>query len=184
MHFATIIPLLALLPAISLGKPIITTARAESTVDKVATAVNNWASDTSLVSEFLSRAASLRGFELERAAQAALATAKDEPVQKAALDRVFVTPGPPQSVAAVVAASGVLDDVFPDVVNGLSILALNGASLTEAAVERNVREINTVRCGKVLPAIDEYFRASAQITKTGVVAVANRPDNCPSGKSD
>jgi hypothetical protein len=167
--------LLGLLANLSQGSPILETRQMPS-ISQIADAQNQWAADTSKVSQFLSAAPNLSGQELTMQAAAALASEKDELTHKAVLDMAFLS-----TDLSVQQANAVLvtQSTFQVVVNGLNNLATNGASLSQGQVNTLVLQINTDRCNFVLPAIDTYFRASGEFLDTGLIAVANRPNNCP-----
>ncbi|KAH9892962.1 hypothetical protein F4778DRAFT_784421 [Xylariomycetidae sp. FL2044] len=142
---------------------------------EIAEAANKWAADTSVVSQFLSRAPQLTGDALAQAAAVALAAENDEPARKARLDAAF------DGNAEVESAGAILEDPgnFPFVVQGLTTFSSQGAGMSAADVQDLVERINETRCQNVLPAIDTYFRASAAVTRNGLTLVANRPNNCP-----
>jgi hypothetical protein len=68
---------------------------------------------------------------------------------------------------------------FMVVVNGLQALADNGANMSPSDVSTAIQSINMDRCSLVLPSIDTYFQASANLLNNGVTLLTNRPDNCP-----
>ncbi|KAI0014565.1 hypothetical protein F4780DRAFT_784983 [Xylariomycetidae sp. FL0641] len=174
MHFSNLLLSLAALPFLASGTPIASAPSEQA----IATATNKWAQDTSRVSNFLSRGGALRGAALTRAAAAALAAEKNELVHKEVLDRAFLQRN---DAAAVAAADRVLVDqgTFQDVVDGLDTLARKGAAMTPRQIADTVDRMNQGRCKFVLPAIDVYFQASAQVTRNGLAAVANRPIGVP-----
>jgi len=175
MQYSTL--LLALLPAIASAAPALT-ARQTPSIQDIADAQNQWASDTSKVSQFLSAAPSLSGQDLADQAAAALSSENDELTHKAVLDNTFVFVTPANS--DVQNANNILVDQgnFAFVVNGLNDLATNGASFDQDHINAAISNINAVRCNAVLPAIDTYFQAAGQVLQNGVTLQANRPDNC------
>jgi hypothetical protein len=87
MHYSTI--LLGLLPAVVLAAPALST-RQQITPQDVADAVNFWAYDTGIVSQFLDNAALFSPSDLLAQAQYALNAENDELHHKAVLDAVFL----------------------------------------------------------------------------------------------
>ena len=149
------------------------------TLQDIADAQNQWASDTSKVSQFLSAAESLNSGDLVSQAATALANEKDELNHKAVLDNQFVFVSNPDE--NVQQANNVLVDqgTFMVVVNGLQGLVDNGANMSPSDVSAAIQSINVDRCSLVLPSIDTYFQASGNLLNNGVTLLANRPDNCP-----
>jgi len=145
----------------------------------IADAQNEWAADTSKVSQFLSAAESLDSGDLVTQATTALANEKDELIHKAVLDNQFLSVSNPDPNVQQANDTLVGQGTFMFVVNGLQALATNGASMSPSDVSAAILSINTDRCTFVLPAIDEYFTASGNLLNNGDVLVANRPDNCP-----
>jgi hypothetical protein len=145
----------------------------------IADAQNQWASDTSKVSQFLSAAESLNSGDLVSQAATALANEKDELNHKGVLDNQFVLVSNPDE--NVQQANNVLVDqgAFMVVVNGLQALIENGANMSPSDVSATIRSINMNRCSLVLPSIDTYFQASGNLLNNGLTLLANRPDNCP-----
>ncbi|KAI8633293.1 hypothetical protein F5Y19DRAFT_417348 [Xylariaceae sp. FL1651] len=147
--------------------------RAVSNQD-IADAQNQWRSDTSQVSQFLSAVPNLQGASLASAAQVALAAENDELLHKAVLDQAF------GSDPRIVNANNILavEQTFQGVVDALSDFAQNGASMSPSQVANLLQETNTLRCGQVLPAIDTYFRVAGEALQNGGFLVATRPNNC------
>ncbi|KAI1269027.1 hypothetical protein F5Y18DRAFT_174752 [Xylariaceae sp. FL1019] len=146
-----------------------------SEVTDIATAVNKWRADTGTVSQFLSTATGLSGSRLVSAAKIALAAENDELTHKAVIDKYL------GQDTTIKGADHTLvgDQTFQSVVDALQDFVDNGAKKTPEQVDRLVKNTNKVRCGAVLPAIDTYFRVSANFLNTGLAAVAARPNNCP-----
>ncbi|KAH8650254.1 hypothetical protein BGZ60DRAFT_437038 [Tricladium varicosporioides] len=159
--------------------PLIVRQSHPPTLQDIANAQNQWASDTSKVSQFLSTAESLNSGDLVSQAATALANEKDELNHKAVLDNQFVfVSNPDENVRQ---ANNVLVDqgIFMMVVNGLQALVDNGANMSPSDISAAIHSINIDRCSLVLPSIDTYFRASGNLLNNGVTLLANRPDNCP-----
>jgi hypothetical protein len=151
-----------------------------STAD-LATAVANWMADTSMVSDFMNRGASIQNnVQFKQAATVAFNAEVDELTHKAIIDAAFGTD--PNVVAAnsTLATGG----AFQDVVDKLQQMSVQG----RAAVG-NIDLINQNRCvngmlsdsktfnnntktGSVLPNIDAYFAS------TGSNLQAVRPKVC------
>ncbi|KAF2182644.1 hypothetical protein K469DRAFT_514670, partial [Zopfia rhizophila CBS 207.26] len=117
----------------------------------VAEATNLWAQDVSKVSQFLNTASTLSGVSFTEQAASALASEKDELVQKQILDNVFSDNLSVQAANSTLVGQG----TFQTVVSLLQDMAWNGVSRVG-----NVEAINNVRCAYVLPAIDAYFLAA------------------------
>ena len=143
------------------------------------TAQGNWEADTAIVSSFLSSADSFSGTTLANAAQTALNAENNELTQKVVLDNQFVFVNNPNPTVQKANAVLVDQGTFQFVVNGLQNLATNGATMSAAQVSAAVASINTDRCNKVLPAIDQYFTAASSFLKNGQLLKAVRPTNCP-----
>ncbi|KAI0521256.1 hypothetical protein F5B22DRAFT_596317 [Xylaria bambusicola] len=141
---------------------------------QIADAQNSWRADTSMVSQFLSSVPTLRGAELQSAAQVALNAEIDELTHKKVLDGVF------SSDPRIVQANNILvnQGTFQSVVDALQSFTDDGASMSEAEITTLLRNTNTVRCGQVLPAIDTYFRVAGERLNNGVLLLATRPNNC------
>lgn len=159
--------------------PLIARQSNPPTLQDIADALNQWASDTSKVSQFLSAAESLNSGNLVSQAATALANEKDELNHKAVLDNQFVFVSNPDE--NVQQANNVLVDqgTFMVVVNGLQALVDNGANMSPSDISAAIQSINMDRCSLVLPSIDTYFQASGNLLNNGVTLLANRPDNCP-----
>lgn len=176
MQYSTTIAILAALSNLALGAPLISRQSNPPSIQHIADAQNEWAADTSKVSQFLSAAENLSPTDLVTQAATALANEKDELLHKMVLDNEFLSSNP-----SVQQANDVLvnQGKFQDVVNGLQDLADNGGSLTSDEVTSRIQTINQGRCTFVLPAIDTYFQASSSVLNNGLLTLANRPDNCP-----
>jgi len=178
MSFTTIATmLLTLTPALSLGMP--TLAARQNSNEGVGNAQVNWFQDTSLVSQFLSIAPTLTGQDLANAAASALASENDELIHKGVLDAAFLTVINLDPNVLTANATLVDQGTFVFVVNGLMDLATNGAGYTPDQVAFSVNEINTVRCGQVLPAIDIYLQDAGVLSGNQFPNAAVRPNNCP-----
>ncbi|KAI1076717.1 hypothetical protein F5B20DRAFT_307382 [Whalleya microplaca] len=176
-HYTTIAHFcLLLFPSASYEAPI--SAAGQIPTVKIGNAANKWSADTSKVSQFLSAASSLSGHHLVEHATVALSAEKDELIHKGVLDQQFLAPSSPNR--AVIVANNILVDqgTFQFVVDGLTILSNHGASLSRKQVNSIISQINEVRCGRVLPAIDTYFRASSELLHNDLTLVATRPNNC------
>lgn len=147
---------------------------ARASNQQIADAQNSWRADTSTVSQFLSAVPTLRGTKLTSAAQVALDAEIDELTHKKVLDVAFA------SDSRIVSANDVLvnQGTFQSVVDALRDFADNGASKSEAEINTLLRNTNSVRCGKVLPAIDMYFRVAGEKLNNGGFLLATRPTNC------
>ncbi|KAH8650343.1 hypothetical protein BGZ60DRAFT_534431 [Tricladium varicosporioides] len=158
--------------------PLIVRQSNPPTLQDIADAQSQWASDTSKVSQFLSAAESLNPGDLVSQAATALANEKDELNHKAVLDNQFVFVSNPDE--NVQQANNVLVDqgTFMIVVNGLQALVDNGANMPPSNVSAAIQSINTDRCSLVLPSIDTYFQASGNLLNNGITLLANRPNNC------
>ncbi|KAI1142843.1 hypothetical protein F5Y05DRAFT_133747 [Hypoxylon sp. FL0543] len=172
MFSSIAIPFLLGLAALTRAAPAL---NARTSISDISTAQNEWAADTSKVSQFLSAAPGLRGSALTTQAQAALDAELDELTRKAVLDAQFSKDPSVQAASATLGRP----DTFQTVVDGLRRFADDGASMSAADVGALVGQINDTRCKNVLPAIDAYFRAASGFLKNGLTALANRPDNCP-----
>ncbi|KAI1327114.1 hypothetical protein F5Y16DRAFT_203546 [Xylariaceae sp. FL0255] len=143
-------------------------------VQAIANAQNAWAHDTSVVSQFLGAATSLTGADLTNAAQIALDAEKDELTHKAVLDAKFGTDSRIISANTILVTEG----TFQLVVNNLANLAQNGATMSVGEVQGIIENTNADRCGKVLPAIDQYFQVSGDFLNNGAILEATIPVNC------
>ncbi|KAJ8113632.1 hypothetical protein ONZ43_g5113 [Nemania bipapillata] len=164
---AAFIPLTQALPANLLSR---------ATIQQIADAQNQWRSDTSDVSQFLSAVPSFlgAGSKLSSAAQPALASEKDELLHKKVLDDAF------GSDPRIINANEVLvnQGTFQFVVDSLQNYAENGSTMSDDDVTTLLQQVNSVRCGKVLPAIDMYFVVAGEKLNNGGTLVATRPNNC------
>ncbi|KIY02205.1 uncharacterized protein Z520_02343 [Fonsecaea multimorphosa CBS 102226] len=149
--------------------------------EDVGGAQNAWEQDTGIVSTFLSNAATFSGATLVAQAQQALNAENDELTHKAVLDAVFLNVADPNPL--VVQANEVLvgEQTFNNVVINLQTFVDEGASFSTQDIINLVGVINGVRCTEVLPAIDLYFQAAAEVVQDGIQLTAVRPTNCPSG---
>ncbi|GAP82816.1 hypothetical protein SAMD00023353_0103470 [Rosellinia necatrix] len=167
-----------LLASISTALPSGTAPRTSISKQQLADAQNKWRADTSAVSQFLSAVPSLSGrggAQLAAAARVALDAENDELAHKAVLDAAFLG-----SDARVAAADDVLvaQGTFQAVVDALALFARDGASMAPSEVAVLLRRANAVRCARVLPAIDAYFRVAGEALHNGGFLLATRPDNC------
>ncbi|KAI0398994.1 hypothetical protein F4802DRAFT_82602 [Xylaria palmicola] len=174
---ATMLPIIlaSILASLTQALPTAVDARASVSNQALADAQNQWRADTSRVSQFLSAAPTLSGEGLATAAAAALASEQDELTHKAVLDGALLA-----TDARVRAADDVLvaQGTFQSVVDALQQLTDSGAAMSPADVAALVARTNTVRCGRVLPAIDTYFRVTGEKLNNGGFLVATRPNNC------
>jgi hypothetical protein len=159
--------------------PIISRQGNLPTLQNIADAQNQWASDTSKVSQFLSVAESLNSRDLVSQAAIALANEKDELCHKAVLDNQFIFVSNPDKNVQHANNELVDQGTFLAVVNGLQALVDNGAHMSPSDVSAAIKSINMGRCSLVLPSIDTYFQASGNLLNNGVTLFANRPNNCP-----
>jgi hypothetical protein len=159
--------------------PIISRQGNLPTLQNIADAQNQWASDTSKVSQFLSVAESLNSRDLVSQAAIALANEKDELSHKAVLDNQFIFVSNPDTNVQHANNELVDQGTFLAVVNGLQALVDNGAHMLPSDVSAAIKSINMGRCSLVLPSIDTYFQASGNLLNNGVTLFANRPNNCP-----
>ncbi|KAI0478122.1 hypothetical protein F4859DRAFT_503998 [Xylaria cf. heliscus] len=146
----------------------------QSSIQQLADAQNQWRADTSKVSQFLSAVPTLQGSQLETAAQAALNAENDELLHKKVLDQNF------SSDKRIVDANNVLvnQGTFQSVVDALGKFATNGGKMSPSDIAALLKQTNSVRCGKVLPAIDTYFRVTGEKLNNGGFLLATRPTNC------
>ncbi|KAI0905775.1 hypothetical protein F4824DRAFT_138035 [Ustulina deusta] len=149
-------------------------ASRDSGNQQLADAQNDWRADTSVVSQFLSAVPTLKGSDLAAAAKVALDAENDELLHKKVLDQTF------SADPRIVGANNVLvtQGTFQVVVDALQDFADNGASMSSAQISALLTNANSVRCSKVLPAIDTYFRVTADRLQNGGILVATRPNNC------
>ncbi|KAH8653966.1 hypothetical protein BGZ60DRAFT_419069 [Tricladium varicosporioides] len=159
--------------------PLISRQTSLPTLQDIADAQNQWASDTSKVSQFLSAAESLNPGDLVSQAATALENEKDELNHKAVLDNKFLFVSNPDENVQQANSKLVDQGTFMVVVNGLQALVDNGANMSPKDVSAAIRSINTGRCSLVLPSIDTYFQASGNLLNNGINLLANRPNNCP-----
>ncbi|KAI3331753.1 hypothetical protein HD806DRAFT_168661 [Xylariaceae sp. AK1471] len=140
----------------------------------LADAQNQWRADTSKVSQFLSAVPTLKGTELTAAAQVALDAENDELLHKKVLDYEF------GSDPRIADATNVLvnQGTFQSVVDALANFAKNGATMSPSQISTLLQQTNSVRCSKVLPAIDTYFRVTGEKLQNGGFLLATRPTNC------
>jgi hypothetical protein len=159
--------------------PLIAQQSNPPTLQDIADAQNQWASDTSKVSQFLSAAESLNSGDLVSQAATALANEKDELNHKAVLDNQFLFVSNPDENVQQANNELVDQGTFMVVVNGLQALVDNGANMSPSDVSAAIQSINMDRCSLVLPSINTYFQASSNLLNNGVTLLANRPNNCP-----
>jgi hypothetical protein len=159
--------------------PLIARQSNPPTLQDIADAQNQWVSDTSKVSQFLSAAESLNSRDLVSQAATALANEKDELNHKAVLDNQFLFVSNPDENIQQANNELVDQGTFMVVVNGLQALVDNGANMSPSDVSAAIQSINTDRCSLVLPSIDTYFQVSGNLLNNGITLLANRPNNCP-----
>lgn len=133
-------------------------------------AVDGWAADTGMVSNFLNIGnVTPKGQLFNSAANIAFAAEVDELTHKAALDKIIAA-DPQVSIASLTLTNG----VFQSVVDNLQIMSVQGKgkqSLIDA--------INTVRCTQILPSIDTYMAVAAKVIGPGaILRTAVRPLAC------
>ncbi|KAI1423357.1 hypothetical protein F5Y12DRAFT_786095 [Xylaria sp. FL1777] len=165
---------LAILFSLTHALPSCIGSRNSPSIQQLADAENTWRADTSTVSQFLSAVPTLNGTSLAAAAQVALNAENDELLHKKVLDEAF------SSDPRIVEANDVLvkQGTFQSVVDALRDFADNGAVMTSCQISTLLKNTNTVRCSKVLPAIDTYFCVTSEKLNNGVSFTAARPNNC------
>ncbi|KAI1367908.1 hypothetical protein F5Y08DRAFT_297290 [Xylaria arbuscula] len=165
---------LILTSVLSLTQALPSGIAARARNQQIADAQNSWRADTSTVSQFLSAVPTLRGTKLTSAAQVAFNAEVDELTHKKVLDGAF------SSDPRIVSANDILvnQGTFQSVVDALRDFADNGDKKSEAEINTLLQNTNSVRCGKVLPAIDTYFRVAGEKLNNGGFLVATRPNNC------
>ncbi|KAM3433925.1 hypothetical protein NHJ13734_006226 [Beauveria thailandica] len=144
-------------------------------------AAQTWQGDTKTVSNFLSHAETLSPQELQEQGTLAFSAIKDEMVQKAVLDKVFLNGTVEARDARVVLANDTLSNqgITAFVVDGLALFSNIGAKLTPEDVTIFVRAVNQDRCANVLPSIDAYLSAAEVFLGSGNGTFkAIRPSNC------
>ncbi|KAH8586723.1 hypothetical protein B0O99DRAFT_50154 [Bisporella sp. PMI_857] len=128
--------------------PIISRQGNLPTLQNIADAQNQWASDTSKVSQFLSVAESLNSRDLVSQAAIALANEKDELSHKAVLDNQFIFVSNPDKNVQHANNELVDQGTFLAVVNGLQALVDNGAHMSpsdvSAAIKSTANISNTI----------------------------------------
>ncbi|TQW05378.1 hypothetical protein IF2G_07315 [Cordyceps javanica] len=147
----------------------------------IANAARLWQGDTETVSNFLSRAETLSPQELKDQGTLALAAVKDELVQKAVLDKVFLNGTAEVRDPRVVEADDRLANqgTFAFVVDGIALFSKRGAELTPDEVATLVKAVNQDRCPNVLPSVDAYLSAAEISFGSGNGTLkAIRPTNC------
>ncbi|KAF1917437.1 hypothetical protein BDU57DRAFT_471120, partial [Ampelomyces quisqualis] len=130
----------------------------------IASAVSNWQSDTSMVSDFLNRGPTIKNnVAFKQAAMVAFNAEVDELNQKAIIDAAN------GADPNVIAANSTLETggAFQDVVDKLEQMSKQGL-----AAVGNIDSINQNRCVNVLPNIDAYMAS------TGSTSQAIRPTTC------
>ena len=139
----------------------------QAVTEDILNAQANWFIDTSLVSQFLSSAPFLSGSALSTAATSALASENNELVHKGVIDAAFRNIINLDPNVLIANATLVDNTRFQFVVDGLTDLSLHGAGYTPDQVLFSVNEINGVRCGQVLPAIDVYLSNAGVLSGVG-----------------
>ncbi|PQK13731.1 hypothetical protein BB8028_0004g06620 [Beauveria bassiana] len=149
--------------------------------EAMADAAEQWRADTGIVSNFLSNAESMSPQERQDQGQIAADAEKDELIQKAVLDRMFLNGTAADRDPAVAAAHDMLANqgTFQFVLDALILFSKRGSSLTQDEVASMIKAVNQDRCTNVLPSIDTYIGATHAVTgqeRGGKTAV--RPTNC------
>ncbi|OAA44103.1 hypothetical protein BBO_04459 [Beauveria brongniartii RCEF 3172] len=147
----------------------------------MADAAEQWRADTGVVSNFLSNAESMTPQERQDQGQVAADAEKDELVQKAVLDRMFLNGTAAGRDPAVAAADDMLANqgTFQFVLDALILFSKRGSNLTDDEVSSMVTAVNQDRCTNVLPSIDTYLGAAQAVTRQGSGKMtAVRPTNC------
>ncbi|KAM3511751.1 hypothetical protein MY11210_004571 [Beauveria gryllotalpidicola] len=147
----------------------------------IANAARLWQGDTETVSNFLSRAETLSPQALQEQGTLAFAAVKDELVQKAVLDKVFLNGTAEARDPRVVQADDTLANqgTFEFVVDGIALFSKRGTKLTPDEVTTFVRAVNQDRCPNVLPSVDAYLSAAEVSFGSGNGTLkAIRPSNC------
>ena len=119
--------------------PLITRQPNPPTLRDIADAQNQWASDTSKVSQFLSAAESFNSGDLVSQAVTALANEKDELNRKTVLDNQFLFVSRPDENVQQANIEMVGQGTFMVVVNGLQALADNGANMSQSDVSTTIQ---------------------------------------------
>ncbi|KAI1111842.1 hypothetical protein F5Y14DRAFT_301738 [Nemania sp. NC0429] len=170
---ATLLPLmLTSLSPLAQALPFDVAPRAS--IQELADAQNSWRQDTSVVSQFLSAVPTLQGQRLQAAAQVALDAENDELLHKKVLDGAFSDDPRIAGADDVLVGQG----TFQSVVDALARFSRDGAAMSPDEVLALLRRTNSVRCGRVLPAIDTYFRVTGEALRNGGFLLATRPTNC------
>ncbi|KGQ09689.1 hypothetical protein BBAD15_g4972 [Beauveria bassiana D1-5] len=135
--------------------------------EAMADAAEQWRADT--------------GIERQDQGQIAADAEKDELIQKAVLDRMFLNGTAADRDPAVAAAHDMLANqgTFQFVLDALILFSKRGSSLTQDEVASMIKAVNQDRCTNVLPSIDTYIGATHAVTgqeRGGKTAV--RPTNC------
>lgn len=159
----------ALLPAFTAAGPMTT----RQTADDLLGAVQAWHDDTGAVSNFLNVAAAgiiTDNTDFMGAAAQAHGSEVDELTHKAVLDNFLA----PFAVESIITANTTLvtDGNFQFVVDSLQTISEQGFAALFL-----VDQINAIRCGNVLPAIDAYFAEIAATEGTDALT-AVRPFAC------
>ena len=155
-------------PGFGLAAPTNSQRQAPS-IEDIANAANLWAQDTGKVSQFLNIASTLSGSNFKDQAATALMSENNELTQKQVLDNALGSNPSVQAANDILVEQG----TFANVVSLLQDMASNGASRVG-----DVETINNIRCTYVLPAIDAYFAAAAEVIQNGVQLEAVRPTAC------
>lgn len=164
--FGPFVPLSAALPQAT-GAPQTVDA---ATAQALQAAADNWAFDTSQVSNFLNTGKSLTGQQFNQGANIAYNAEVDELTHKAILDQIIGN-DPDVSIANQTLTNG----VFQSVVNNLQIMADQGAN-----TQQLIDAISSVRCTQILPSIDTYMAVAARVIGSGAtLRTSTRPDTCP-----
>jgi hypothetical protein len=165
-QFGPFVPVSAALPQATGAAQTVDAATAQA----LQAAADNWAFDTSQVSNFLNTGKSLTGQQFNQGANIAYNAEVDELTHKAILDQVIGN-DPDVSIANQTLTNG----VFQSVVNNLQIMADQGAN-----TQQLIDAISSVRCTQILPSIDTYMAVAARVIGPGAtLRTSTRPDTCP-----
>ncbi|PSN58546.1 hypothetical protein BS50DRAFT_158640 [Corynespora cassiicola Philippines] len=128
-----------------------------------------WARDVGHVSQFLDESAQIPPADFIARATTALAFEKEGLGRKALIDEVLHVDPSIQAANEVLVTEGTSETVL----KLLEDMAGNGVNSIG-----NVQDINNIRCGRVLPAIDAYFNAVTGLDASFGRLVASRPEAC------
>ncbi|KAI2602399.1 hypothetical protein GGR54DRAFT_624473 [Hypoxylon sp. NC1633] len=124
------------------------------TLAQVLSSLKDWYSDVTAVNSFVDSVSTISGNSLRAGAQEALVNATDEPKQLGLLKQLC---GLDDSYYDAIMT---LEEIFPNVLNGLNIVVNNANSPIFS--QAGVSAINFARCCSVLPALDTVWSLAAQ----------------------